>query len=806
MDSNGRRWAWLGAGVLVVTAGLIADRGIRASLERRAREVDLVAAVRDIGLEGRVSTPNWDRSRLRWLPRPALRLRGVEASVLSGRPGPGAASGRIRLEAVDLVPRWGFPVRRGLDRVEIRGGVIDIGRDLLPQVPRKYVDPISGTARTIPWGALLRVIEASGAGQASASRSDDPSRSTRGGREPAVLARDLELRLPSELLPEGESVSVGEVRLFAGDDRLELAGELRVRAKRRAWSVPVRVVREPARIGGGPLWDLTLGSESSGVHIRAVEASRAAPVSWSGDLRDPEGFVAQAFLDDRGGPLGRMRWEGPWSLHASGEGWRLSGVREAEVRLHGGLLSLAGAASPRTGVTGTVRILPGRIDISSLVLHERVGAGRDSAEVQLQWISTTSGLHLTGEIAGTFDPGWIGLLGQGWSAAGRMNATVSFEGRRDARGGGWSLMPRGRMDGSLARLRGPWFADSLTLGTLDAWGAKERVGFVLAGAWGSSPFRLEARDLPLADPRRSDYARAETRWEFTSPSCRIEDFRPDPKRFPTAHEVPFWLALPGRGVARIDRGSLAGVAFDSLSMEVVRSGSRFSLDHLEARVGGGSLSAGSASSTGRRFDVATADTRLEIGGVDLRQMRPLLARFHPLLASGVAGTLSGTMRLRWPSLTEAFLAGVRLEGSVRVSDGSLRGLPVQEALVRRTHLDQLSVLSFDVLEADVRRHDGTLQWSRLRLEAPPLRIEGAGRLDAGDSLRCALSIRSAGAGGDGLGKILSALMGGENAAVYAVLSGPSERPGVQVLSRSAYLRELDRIDGAQVPEGTDPHR
>jgi hypothetical protein len=806
MDSNGRRWVLLGAGVLIVSTGLIAERGVHASLERRAREVDLVAAVRGVGLDGRVSTPSWERSRLRWLPRPALRLRGVEALVLSGRPGPGAASGRIRLESVDLVPRWGFPLRRGLERVEIRGGVIDIGRDLLPQAPRSYFDPISGTPRLIPWGALMRVVEESGAGRADVFRSGGASRTRRAGREPAVMARDLEIRLPAELLPEGESVCVGEVRLFTGRDRLELAGELRVRAKQRAWSVPVRLLRETDAFGGGALWDLALGSDSSGLRVRVADAGRGAALSWSGDLRDPAGMVAQAFLDGRGGPLGRLRWEGPWSLQASGEGWRLSGVRDAVVRLRGGFLSLAGAASPRTGVLGTVRILPGRIDVSRLVLRDRVGARRDSAEVQLHWLSTTSGLHLTGEVAGTFDPGWIGMLGPGWSAAGRMNATVSFEGRREARGGGWSLMPRGRMDGSFTRLRGPWFADSLTQGSLDAWGTGDRVGFVLAGAWGSSPFRLEARDLPLADPRRPDYARAETRWEFTSPSCRIEDFRLDRNRFPSAYEIPFWFALPGRGEARIDRGSLSGVAFDSLSVEVDRSGRRFGLEYLDARVGGGRLTGGSSSARDRRSEMAIGDTRLEISGVDLKRLRPMLARMNPRLAQGVEGTLSGTMRLRWPSRADAFAAGVRLEGSLRVSDGSLRGLPIQEELRRRTHLDRLSVLSFDLLEADVRRDAGTLRWNRLRLEAPPLRIEGAGQLDASDSLRFVLSIRSTGEAGDGLGKLLSSLVGGENAALYAVLSGPSERPGVQVLSRSGFLRELDRLSGALPSEVADPRR
>jgi hypothetical protein len=729
----------------------------------------------------------------------------VQASVLSGRPGPGAASGRIRFEAVDLVPRWGFPLRRGLERVEIIGGVVDIGRDLLPPVPRTYLDPISGTARPIPWGALLRVIEDGRSSQGESLRLDRrPPRLA--GREPAVLARDLDIRLPAELLPAGESVQVGEARLHAGGNHLELTGELRVRADRHSWSVPVRVLRDPGESGGGFIWDLVLGSDSSGICFRAAEASRGTPPSWSGDLRDPRGMVAQALLDGRDGPLGRLRWEGPWSLQASGEGWRLSGIREAAVRLHGGILSLAGAETPRTEVTGVVRILPGRLDVSRLVLHDCTKAHADSAEVRLHWLSTTGGLHLNGELAGRFDPGWIGLLGVGWSAAGRMNATVAFEGARETRGGGWSLVPRGRLDGSITRLRGPWFADSLSQGSLEAWGAGERVGFVLAGVWGGSTFRLEARDLPLADPRRPDYARAETRWEFRSPFCRIEDFRLNRNRFPRAGEIPFWLALPGHGEARIDRGSVVGVSFDSLSAGIDRSGSRFGLDHLDACVGGGRLTGGPSLSRGSRSGAATGETRVEVSRVNLKQLRPLLERIDPRLAGGVEGELSGSMRLRWPGPDHALGGDVWLEGSLRVSNGTLRGLPIQEELQRRTHLDRLSVLSFDLLEADIRRDDGMLRWNRFRLEAPPLRIEGAGRLDASDSLRFVLSVRSIGNAGSGLGKLLSSWLGGESAALYAILAGPAKRPGMQVLSRSGFLRELDRLGGTLPIDVADPRR
>jgi hypothetical protein len=804
MISKGRRWAWLGAGVLVVSAGLLAEKEARSSLERRAREVDLIAAVRGIGLEGRVTVPRWERSRLRWLPRPALRLGGVEASVLSGRPGPGAASGRIRFEAVDLVPPWGFPLRRGLDRVEIRGGVVEIGRDLLPQVPRRYQDPISGTERPIPWGVLLRVIEEGRSGEGDALPFHEKLSMHGPGRGPAVTARDLDIRLPAELLPAGESVQVAQARLVAAGNSLELAGDLRVRASGRAWSVPVRVVRDPSESGGGPTWDLVVGTDSSGIQIQVAEAGRGAPLSWSGDLRDPGGMVAQALLDGRAGLLGRLRWQGPWTLQANGEGWRISGLREASVRLRGGFLSLAGAATPRTEVTGVVRILPGRIDVSRLVLRDRSKLPADSAQVRLQWLSTRSGIHLTGELTGRFDPGWCAILGEGWSAAGQVNAAVTFEGAREQLGGGWSLVPRGRLDGALTRLRGPWFADSLTQGSLEVWGAGERVGFVLAGVWGGSTFRLEARDLPLADPRRPDYARAETRWEFSSPLCRIEDFGLNRARFPRFGEIPFWLALPGRGEVRIDRGNLAAVGFDSLSMEIVRNGSRFALEQLDVRLGGGRVVGGSSPARGRRSGVAAGETSLEVSRLNLKQVRPLLEKMNARLAQGIEGELSGTMRLRWPGPEVGLAGGVGLDGSLRVSDGSLRGLPIQEELRRRTHLDRLSVLSFDLLEADVHRDDGTLRWNRFRLEAPPLRVEGAGRLDPGDSLRFVLSVRSAGDMAGGLGELLSTWIGGESTALYAVMTGPSARPGMQILSRAGFLRELDRIGGALPTDDREP--
>jgi hypothetical protein len=820
MGSKGRRWAWLGAGVLIVSAGFAADRAVRASLERRAREVDLVAAVRGIGLEGRIAVPTWEGSRLRWLPRAALRLRGVEAQVLSGRPGPGSASGRIRFDAVDLVPRWGFPLRGGLERVEIRGGTVEIGRDLLPPVPRTYIDPIAGTERPIPWGALLRVIQEGGPGQSGSVSSRGGRRPRTSGQEPALLAHDLEIRLPAELLPAGESVTVGEARLFAGGDQLKLAGDLRVRAANRSWSVPVGIERHRGDSGRGSAWELSLGSDSSGVRLRLAGGGRGTALSWSGALRDPEGTVAQAFLDGRSGPLGRLRWEGPWSLEASGEGWQLSGVREATVRPQGGVLSLAGAGTPRTAVSGTVRILPGRIDISPLVLRDRAGARpdrirpdrvrsdrvvSDSAEFRLAWLSTTGGLRLSGGLSGTIDPGWIGLLGERWSAAGRMNASVTFAGASDARGGGWSLVPRGRVDGALTRLSGPWFTDSLSQGSLEAWGAEERVGFVLAGAWGGSPFRLEARDLPLADPRRPDYPRAETRWAFTSASCRIEDFGLDPVRFPAAAGIPFWLALPGRGEVRLDRGSVSEVVFDSLSADVDRRGGGFRVDQLDVRLGGGRITGGSNAMTGRRSSAPAGETRLQIEGIDLVRLRPLLERFDPRLAAGVAGTLSATLRVRWPGPGDPISAGIPIEGSLRVSDGSLRGLPLQEELQRRTHLEGLSVLSFDLLQADIRRDDGTLRWNRLRLDAPPFRIEGAGRLGAGDSLRFVLSARPLGEAA-GLGEIFSSLVGGESPMLYAMISGPAKQPGVQVLSRSGFLRELDRLGGTLPAEVAEPRR
>ncbi len=805
MDGRGRRWAWLGAGVLVVSAGLLAERTARSSLERRAREVDLIAAVRGMGLEGRVSVPQWERSNLRWLPRPALRMRGVHATVLSGRPGPGAASGRIRFESVDLVPAWGFPLRGGLDHVEVRGGVLEIGPDLLPPVPRDYVDPISGAVRAIPWSALLRVIQ-EGGGTASASLNPEKNRPRPFiRREPAVVAHDLEIRLPAALLPAGESVQVEEARLLAEGDDLELVGELRVRASQGAWSVPVRILRAPGGLASGYTWDVALGSDSSGIRVRASEPGSSGPPSWTGDLRDPRGTVAQALLDGRGGPLGRLRWEGPWSVQASGDGWRLSGVREATVSLLGGTLSMPGSAKSRTEVTGTVRILPGRVDIPRLALKGRTRDQADSAEVQLHWVSTTSGLHLTGRLAGRFDPGWVGMLGDGWRAAGWVDATLSFEGVRESREGRWILAPRGRLDGTIAQFRGPWFADSLKQGSLEAWSTRDRIGFVLAGIWGSSTFRLEARDLPLADPRRPDYARAETRWGFSSPSCRVEDFRLAAGRSALPDEIPFWLALPGRGELRIDDGSVAGVAFDGLSMTVDRRGNRFGLDRLEVNLGGGRITGGSGGGRGGRAGVVIGEARLEVDQVDLRQLRSLLVRLDPRLARGVEGKLSGSARLRWPSL-EAFDGGLQLDGSVRISDGSLRGLPIQEELRRRTHLDRLEVLSFDLLETDIRRDAAALQWNRFRLEAPPWRAEGAGRLDAGDSLRFVLSVRTRGEDGDEWGRLLSSLIGGEHAALYAILTGSLDRPGVQVLSRAGFLRELDRLGGTLPTEATGPRR
>lgn len=800
MAQRATRRAAAAVAILALTLLAVAvDAALQRSLERRAREFDIAHLIRQSGLEGRVDEPRWEASRLNWLPRPRLRMLGVETSIHSGLPGPGRASGRLRLEEVRLVPGWKFLWRGGLDRIEIRGGFMEIGRDLLPEPPRTYQDPLEGRPRLVPWAALLSVAANPAAPAGSAARGDDgpeseTSTSPGAPRAALVSARDLDLRfLGYELIP-GRTLALEQARLQILTARADLQGALRVTDQQGASiSLPFRLTRRFH--GGMTQWEARLGPEGSGLRARFAPGPAESAPNWSVELEDPAGQVAAALLEGRSGPLRRLRWSGPWRLQAHGGGPFPGGLRETNVELLSGGFSLDGAPEPFATVRGRVSLLPGRADLPELTIRSRHDE-RDSARVQFHWLRTAQGKRINGEIHGRLNPAWIALAGEEWRASGQVHCDLSFEGRIDGEARSWSLVPRGTCTGSLERLSGPWFVDTLRQGRVEIWTERKGLGFVLAGAWGGSPFRLETRGLPHPGPRYLEQMAAGARWELSSSQCRVEDFRLTPERFPRAGPAPFWLGLPGRGTIRIEEGTFGDRPFHGLRASVFRSRGVSRVDSLEVSVAGGRIENATARDLPGPFGARSArESRFIARDLDLATLQAFVRAAGVGLPGEAQGRLSGRFRLRWgPGGGRDDLTG---DGSVRIASGSLRGLPAQEALRRRTGLDALSELRFDDLQMEMRRVPGSLSWTRLRVDAPPLRIEGAGRVSGADWVEAAMTLRVAGDGPAGdLARALQALLGEDRSVLYATFEGAAGEPQVALVSRGAFLRELERLGGA----------
>jgi hypothetical protein len=352
-------------------------------------------------------------------------------------------------------------------------------------------------------------------------------------------------------------------------------------------------------------------------------------------------------------------------------------------------------------------------------------------------------------------------------------------------------------------LSGPWFADTLRQGRIEAWAHAGGLGFVLAGVWGGSPFRLETRDLPLPGPDYLELVAAGGRWDLRSAECRLEDFRLSAARFPRVAAAPFWLGLPGRGSIRIETGSLGSVPFEHLRASVYRSRGSSRIDSLEVDVAGGRIrnDAARESASGLAGARVAYETRLRAEAVDLAALQTLLRTGGLDLPGELHGRLNGSFRVRWPRTGEG-TEGVQMDASVVVADGAVAGLPAQEALARRSGLPVLRSLSFRELRFELRRVPGTLVWNRMRMEAPPLQLEGAGRLTAANWLEAAFALRLAGDGGGGaVGDLMRGLLGGERTTLYLGLTGTAARPEVSVLSRGEFLRELDEVRGSLLPAG-----
>ena len=150
--------AWALPTVALVLVGLLYLRDLQRSLEAQARAMQWQSMLERVGLRGRIVLLHWNRARLLVLPRPALALEDVDFRVLSGQPGSGAASAHLSVDRLRLVPGWEYLRHRRLDRVEVAGGLLELGSDIAPQLPRDYLDPLEGTRRPVPWSVLLAVM------------------------------------------------------------------------------------------------------------------------------------------------------------------------------------------------------------------------------------------------------------------------------------------------------------------------------------------------------------------------------------------------------------------------------------------------------------------------------------------------------------------------------------------------------------------------------------------------------------------------------------------------------------------------
>jgi hypothetical protein len=797
------RLAWVPVAIGIPTLALLAAQRLQQDLERRARDLDLGKTVREAGLPGQVVSADWKRSTFSPFPRPALVLDDVEIRLLSGRPGPGRWAGRLTCAKVRLVPRWNHLAGRSLERIEAWGGVLEIGSDLLPQLPRLYDDPIENGQRPVPWAALLAVAADSsdaledpwsgaeaygGSGHASAGA----------GGVPRVGIRDLEIRLAAlDFLP-GTELHLERARFLMTGERMEVTGVLLTStAGRKALAIPLRI----QRLGRGTAsnWEAKVGRPGLGWEFHLMPATKE-PREWSLKLDDPAGKLASTLLEGRTGVLQHLRWSGPCQVRANGTGRFPGGLAETRIDLLSGRL-FADVPKPMASLIarGSLEVRPGRVDLSALTLRSAQSPA-DSAIFHFEWLRTLRGRSMRGSLQGHLDPAWLALAGSEWKAAGALSCNLSFEGKyaEDARG--WTVMPRGRVEGSLDSLTSPWFADTLRAGRFSAWGERGKIRLILVGRWGESPFRLEARGLPPPAPGYLDLVSTDGEWNLSAPWARLEDFRLAPGRFPHLGSLPFWLGLPGSGTVNIDRGTCAGVPFDSLVARTFRSRDVGELDSLNLRMAGGRVWSGPSlldpvERWGRRR--GGVDIRICAEDVDLATVQRLLRGNGVRLRGDYRGSLSGAFRVHWAGPSPNEISGCEIEASIHARDGSIRGLPAQEALRHSLRVDQLAVLTYQDWSMELHQGPDGLSWNRLRVEAPPLRIEGAGHAGPDDALQAVLMVQVRPEGGqDALSSLLLSLVGEGKTSIYAILGGATSAPSLQVVSRSTFMQELDRLGGS----------
>jgi len=826
------RWIWASVALLAIAGGVhVGSRGLERHLEKKARELDLSAALQGTGLPGKVFSFTWTKTRLRWLPRPALELQDVQIRLLSGQPGPGAASGTLTLARLHAVPGWDFLRTRRLDRVESSGGSMEVGSDLLPRLPREYFDPVDNALRPVPWEALLAVAADSTGRSIPRVRKGvarPPLPRQERGDFPSVILRNLQVRVPAfEALPVAD-ITLDHARIVLSPERVEVVGKLRgLDTSGHRLTVPFELHRDPLAAEKEPGWTARLGRPGSGFLVEVVTPRRGIPANWAVEFMDPVGHLGAALLANRDGALRALTWSGPWRLRSSGSGAFPRGLEQTDIQLLDGELLVEGSQPPCKAITtGSMRILPGRVDLQRLRLA--FGEEPDTLGLRFTWLRTVQGKRISGRLQGALDPAWIALAGRGWSASGQLRAGLDFSGSFDEVTRDWQLQPYGRLEGTLDSLVSPWLADTLRQGELKSWpeGGKQKI--LWTGRWGRSPIRLQFDGLPPLSPRFAENAQG-SRWSVRSPYVRVEDFRINRNEFPSAGPLPFWLALPGAGQIELAGGSIFGIPFDSLRARTYRSTESARLEELDVRIGPGRLRAVPLPGWPRPAGALVRDAfavRLTGEDLEVADVQQMLRAAGHRFPGVLRGRLGGSLEVRIPEPLVEVRRIPSISGNLHARNGSIREIPMLDALAVETGLEQLSILAFRDWRMEVTYGEDGLAWNRMRVEMPPVCLEGAGRVLSSSRIQAVLLMRantggssSAGAGrggpvaggassslaepleAGGSGQLLSdlaTLLGGSGSSLYAVVEGTWQVPSLHLVPRSTFLKELERL-GASLP-------
>lgn len=769
------------AAVLAASASVALFVGavrLRTGLLEKVEKLDPSALLLESGLGIRTASFGWEQSDFRWFPRPTLVLRGLKGRFHSGRPGPGQFSARLEADELRIVSAWWRLFRGRVEWVELRGGSLECAPDILPSLPVFYNDPLDGSIRPIPWAELLDTLTD------SLSVPSGPGVMER----PAMLVRDMDLRLLNWELFDGYDFHLTEARAVRSDEGFDLRVLLSSRRPDHgAGTLPVRI-----RVAGEA--------------VRLIEAGRRAGVpalvletgddgSWSFELGSERGSLVQAVLKGREGLAGRTEWAGgSWKIEASGSGGTLAGFHNARLALGPGRVRLVGGTdAPEAGVRGSLYIEPDAIRSPELWLWSTAEPA-DSARVEFDVRTTASGVGARAGVEGRLGLQLLHALGSGWGGRGVAQGEMRLAGRRDLDGGAWQLRPEGSFTGEYASLRVPWLDQPLSDGSFRVRAQEGIWDLAIDGRMGTGAFELRVDDLARRLPGAGLWSDAASRWSFRSSGGKLEDFAVSSGRAAGFAGIPFWVALPGQGSASLVAGSLYGVPVDGLYVAMRRTLRSIDVDTLDIRMAGGRVH-GSGQSPGASADrtarKTAADMRLFADSLDLAQLMPAFSARGVDSHGLVRGRLSGRMDLRWTPEFEWENADLLVSGSLRVEDGEVRGHPVIDDLRSWTGLDGLRSLSFRSGDVRfVRGGDGVFLWDDLVIDSDLLRLEGAGTVSGGDTLWAVLRAE-AGSGSAWSDLLRSVLKPGT--AVHLWIEGPSELPEVRVIGSGAYREARERV-------------